>query len=96
VLVYRFVFETGGEGLCVACRGVGIYRGTFVALYCLCRQARSNVEMDTPSVISEVLALFDRLGDVEAQNILHRWQRDAEFLRAIWQVDSIPRNGKHS
>jgi hypothetical protein len=49
------------------------------------------MEADSPAVISEALALFDRLDDAEAKNILHRWQRDAEFLRAIWQVDTPPR-----
>jgi uncharacterized protein (DUF2336 family) len=94
VLVYRFVFEPGGEGLCVACRGAGIDRKTFIAIYRLSRKARIHEEPDSPETISDVLSLYDRLDAVEATAILNRWQRDAEFLRAIWQVDSPPQGGR--
>jgi uncharacterized protein (DUF2336 family) len=96
VLVYRFVFEAGGEGLCVACRGAGIDRDTFIKLYNLSRRARKSGEDDTPATVSEALALFDRLHKAEAEAILHRWQRDAEFLRAIWQVDAPPRPSRRA
>jgi uncharacterized protein (DUF2336 family) len=39
-LIQRLVFEQGGEGLAIACRGVGMSEREFLQLYEYCHLAR--------------------------------------------------------
>lgn len=86
-LVHRMLFEPGGEALCIACRGASIDKSTFASIFMLTRKARGR---DQPSQLSElagILGLFDRTKQDAAGTLLKKWQRDPNFLRAIWQVE---------
>ena len=86
-LVHRMLFEAGGEGLCIACRGAGIDKSTFASVFVLTRKARGR---DQPSQLGEmagILALYERIKPDAAGTLLKKWQRDPNFLRAIWQVE---------
>ena len=36
-----------------------------------------------------VLHLYDAIAQDAAEAMLHRWQRDPEFLKAVWQVEQF-------
>ena len=86
-LVHRMLFEPGGEALCIACRGAGIDKSTFASIFVLTRKARGR---DQPSQLGEmagILNLYERVKQDAAGTLLKKWQRDPNFLRAIWQVE---------
>lgn len=86
-LVHRMLFEPGGEGLCIACRGAGIDKSTFASIYVLTRKARGQEQSAALSEMAGILGLFDRIGPEIAGTLLKKWQRDPNFVNAIWQLE---------
>jgi|HubBroStandDraft_1064217.scaffolds.fasta_scaffold00037_50 uncharacterized protein (DUF2336 family) len=91
-LVHRMLFELGGEGLCIACRGAGIDKSTFASLYVLTRKARGREHPAPLGDMAGILALYERIKPDAAATLLKKWQRDPNFLRAIWQLEQ-PKRG---
>ncbi len=87
-LARRILFEPGGEGLCIACKGAGIDKQSFTALYRLTRKSQSGVEGMGENGAA-VLHFYDTIAQDAAVAMLHRWQRDPEFLKAVWQVEQF-------
>jgi uncharacterized protein (DUF2336 family) len=86
-LVHRMLFEPGGEGLCIACRGAGIDKSTFASIYVLTRKARGREQPSQLSEMAGILGLYERVLPEVAGLLLKKWQRDPNFLRAIWQIE---------
>jgi uncharacterized protein (DUF2336 family) len=86
-LVHRMLFEPGGEGLCIACRGAGIDKSTFASVFVLTRKARGREQPSQLGEMAGILALYERIKPDAAGTLLKKWQRDPSFLRAIWQVE---------
>jgi uncharacterized protein (DUF2336 family) len=86
-LVHRMLFEPGGEGLCIACRGAGIDKSTFASIYVLTRKARGQEQSAALGEMAGILGLFDRIGPEAAGTLLKKWQRDPNFVNAIWQLE---------
>jgi uncharacterized protein (DUF2336 family) len=86
-LVKRMLYEPGAEGLCIACKGCGIDKSTFASIYLLTRKARGGGAVSDLGDLSTILGLFDRIKPDAADALLKKWQRDPQFLRAIWQVE---------
>jgi uncharacterized protein (DUF2336 family) len=85
-LVHRMLFEPGGEALCLACRGAGIDKSTFASIYVLTRKVRGQGSPSQLGDMAGILGLFERTKPEMAGTLLKKWQRDPDFLRAIWQV----------
>ena len=47
-LVRRLLFESGGEGLAIACKGIGLDKGTFVSIFIRFRQGRGYPRESPP------------------------------------------------
>ena len=86
-LVHRMLFEPGGEGLCIACRGAGIDKSTFASIYVLTRKARGRSQPSQLNDMAGILSLYERIKPDAAGTLLKKWQRDPNFLRAIWQIE---------
>ncbi|MBV8652865.1 MAG: DUF2336 domain-containing protein, partial [Alphaproteobacteria bacterium] len=86
-LVQRMLFEPGGEGLAIACKGSGIDKSTFASIYVLTRKARGRDSVSHLADMAGILGLYDRIKDDAAGMLLKKWQRDPNFLRAIWQIE---------
>jgi uncharacterized protein (DUF2336 family) len=86
-LVHRMMFEQGGEGLCIACKGVGMDKSTFASIYVLTRKARGRDQVSHLNDMAGILNLYGRIKTEAAGMLLKKWQRDPHFLRAIWQVE---------
>lgn len=86
-LVQRMLFEPGGEGLAIACKGSGIDKSTFASIYVLTRKARGRDSVNHLADMAGILGLYDRIKEDAAGMLLKKWQRDPNFLRAIWQIE---------
>lgn len=82
-LLQRILFEPGGEALAVACKGVDMPKSEFASIYMLTRKARASDHIISPSELTRVLALYDRVRADSAKAMLVRWQRDPEYLNAL-------------
>jgi uncharacterized protein (DUF2336 family) len=82
-LVMRLLFESGGEGLAIACVAAGIDRAAFSTLFTLSRKARSRSAADVDAELRDVLALYDSTPKQAATRVLRTWQRDPDYLKAI-------------
>lgn len=87
-LVRRLLFEPGGEGRALVCKALGIDASVFSSIYVLSRKARPQEQAIAPGEISRVLSFYDRIERGAAEIVLRKWQREPEFLRAVWQLDS--------
>jgi uncharacterized protein (DUF2336 family) len=91
-LVQRMLFEPGGEGLAIACKGSGIDKSTFASIYVLTRKARGRDAVNHLADMAGILGLYDRIKEDAAGMLLKKWQRDPNFLRAIWQIEQPQRS----
>jgi uncharacterized protein (DUF2336 family) len=86
----RIIFDSGGEALAVACKGIDIPKTEFTTIFMLTRKARPGTGAVNPRELTRVLALFDRMHLEAARAMVRRWQRDPDFLDA---VDRLERAG---
>ena len=85
-LIMRFLIEPGGEGLAVACKGVGISRTFFSTLFTLTRKAVPGQGADAgaePKSLQQVLTFYNAIEESECRKLLQRWQLDSGYLNAL-------------
>src|SRR6185437_3940138 len=86
-LVRRLLFERGGEGLAVACRALRIEPPLFASIYLLSRKARQS---EPPPERGEMKRILDFYADTPthaAEQLLRKWRRSQDFLKAVWEVE---------
>ncbi len=86
-LVMRILFEPGGEGLAIACKGIGLDRKTFTQIFTLSRAARPQ-RGDIKAETERAAAIFSRLSHTQAERFLHRWRLDPDFAAAIHALET--------
>jgi uncharacterized protein (DUF2336 family) len=91
-LVRRMLFERGGEGLAIACRALRIEPPLFASIYLLSRKARQNDPPPERSEIRRILDFYEQTSPHAAGQLLKRWRRDPNFLKAVWEIEHPPRN----
>lgn len=79
-LVDKIVAETGGRGLAVICRSLGIDKPQFVSIFLLARGARSGEQVVHPRELSQALMAYDRMNVNLAQDMLHTWKADPSYF----------------
>ncbi len=86
-LVMRLLFEANGEGLAVACKGVGLDRRAFCSLLDLSRKARpantSRIGSRAAPQGGSALALFDATPRKAATGALKKWRRHCDYLPTV-------------
>lgn len=90
-LMKRIMFEPGGEGLAIACKASGIDIDEFSSIYILSRKARPASNMNDNQDTQRILEFFDQLTDKDAHQVMNRWHRDVDYLRAIHDVEMRPK-----
>jgi uncharacterized protein (DUF2336 family) len=91
-LVRRMLFERGGEGLAIACRAMRIEAPMFASIYLLSRKARPSDPPPARGEVKRILDLYEKIAYGAADDLLKKWQRDQDFLKAVWQIDQTPPN----
>lgn len=79
-LIDLIVNETGGRGLAVVCRAIGIDKNDFVSIFLISRGARPGEQIVHPRELSFALAAFDRMTTNLAQDLLMMWKKDPSYL----------------
>jgi len=82
-LVLRLLFEANGDGLAVACKGVGLDRRAFCSLLDLSRKARPGADTRAVAHGESAPALFDATPREAAASVLRKWQRNSNYLPAV-------------
>lgn len=85
-LLRRLMFEPGGEGLAIACRGAGITPKLFAAIYRLTREAHPRLRLEKGE-LARVTKLYLNMQLEAAESVLRKWRRNPDFLWAIRQVN---------
>jgi uncharacterized protein (DUF2336 family) len=86
-LVRRLLFEPGGEGLAIVCRALGVDPSTFASIFVLSRKARSEETAIAPGEVTRILRFYERTRPDKAAVLLKKWQREHDFLKAVWEVE---------
>jgi len=86
-LIRRLCYETGGQGLAVVARGIGLSREEFASVYLLTRKARPGAAAMDPADLGRALEFFDRINHGSAATVIGRWRRDPDYLYAIRSVE---------
>ena len=94
VLVRRLLFESGGEGLAIACKAIGLDKSTFVSIFIWFRQGRLGHKEVEDEELSRSLSFFDQTSIVAARAILRRWRRDPDYLNALRLLEQTGRVGE--
>lgn len=89
-LVRRLLFERGGEGLAIACRAMRIEAPLFASIYLFSRKARPSDPPPMRGEVKRILDLYEQIPHSGADRLLKKWQRDQDFLRAVWQIEQAP------
>lgn len=91
-LLYRLMFETGGTGLAIACRAVGMTQADFGDLFLLTRTVKASAGPGGAEELSNVMSWYDRLPQNEAELVAEYWCRPAGYLRALWLHERAERD----
>ena len=86
-LVMRIIFEPGGEGLAIACKAIGLGKAFFASIFALSRKSRPSGPKSGRREIRRLIRLYDQITPESAQRVLRRWQRNADYLSAIRELD---------
>lgn len=88
-LVKLIVESSGGRGLAVLCRAIGVDKAGFVSIFLLARGARSDDQIVHPRELSYALTTYDRLTIGMAKELLASWQRDPSYLDRGSDLDIV-------
>jgi len=87
-LIKRILYEPGGKGLAVTCKGIGIEKPDFASLFLLSRQGRPGDKVVDPSELSGALSVYDFVDRETSARVLERWRLDPDYAAAIRDIES--------
>jgi hypothetical protein len=92
-LAQRILFEPGGEGLAILCKGCGIDRNGFMWIYLLSRRANSNDPAPAPSDTAKTMSVFDHIRPSAATDLVRKWRKIGELPKASRSAESLDQAG---
>ncbi len=90
-LIRRFIMETGGEALAIACKAADISKADFTSIFLLSRSARPGEKVVDPNELSRAMAFYDRITQETARKVVDRWHLDPDYLDALKRVHARDR-----
>jgi hypothetical protein len=84
--LHRVLYESGGEGLAIACRALEMSKTTFATIFLLSRRAEAGKRVTDPRTLSRALMIFDKINPQTAMEVLKGWRRNEEYQEAIERV----------
>ena len=79
----RVLYDSGGDGLAIACRALDMPKSSFATIYLLSRKRNTGQSVVDPRDLSRALQLFDRASLEAAQQVVKMWCRDPAYQDAI-------------
>jgi uncharacterized protein (DUF2336 family) len=70
------LYDSGGEGLAIACRAMEMPKPTFATIFLLSRRGRPGKQVIDPRELSRALLLFDKMNPSAATEVVKGWRRD--------------------
>ncbi len=77
------LYDSGGEGLAIACRAMEMPKPTFATIFLLSRRGRPGKQIVDPRELSRALLLFDKMNPNAAGEVMKGWRRDWRYQDAI-------------
>lgn len=87
-LIQRLVFEQGGEGLAIACRGIGMSEKEFLELYEYCHLAKAGTKEEVEAQIPSLRAFYSNTPRKAAVDVLKMWHRGSDYLGALRELET--------
>lgn len=87
-LVQRLLFEPGGEGMAIACRGIGMSVDEFKRIYISSHAARAGQPSDIETQLPKLLAFFSDTPRKAAIDVLKLWHRGSDYLGALRELET--------
>jgi uncharacterized protein (DUF2336 family) len=85
------LYDSGGEGLAIACRAMEMPKPTFATIFLLSRRGRTGKQIVDPRDLSRALMLFDKMAPGAATEVMKGWRRDWKYQDAVEQVAEAQR-----
>jgi len=89
-LIKRILFEPGGEGLAIACRSADLSSNDFSTIYSLSRLSKAGIGSIDHQETQRILEFYEGLDKETAKEVVSRWRRDVDYLKAIRELSSGP------
>ncbi len=80
------LYDSGGEGLAIACRAMAMPKPTFATIFLLSRRGHTGKKIVDPRELSRALMLFDKVTLAAAAEVMKSWRRNWKFQDAVEQV----------
>ena len=80
------LYDSGGEGLAVACRAMAMPKPTFATIFLLSRRGHTGKQIVDPRELSRALLLFDKIAPAAAGEVMKSWRRDWKYQDALERV----------
>jgi uncharacterized protein (DUF2336 family) len=80
------LYDSGGEGLAIACRAMAMPKPTFATIFLLSRRGRTGNQIVDPRELSRALLLFDKIAPAAATEVMVGWCRDWKYQDALERV----------
>ncbi|MEX0693157.1 MAG: DUF2336 domain-containing protein [Rhodospirillales bacterium] len=87
-LIQRLVFEQGGEGLAIACRGIGMSEREFLQLYEYCHLAKAGTREEVEGQLPILSAFYRNTPRKAAVDVLKMWHRGSDYLSALRELET--------
>ena len=87
-LIQRLVFEPGGEGLAIACRGIGMSEQEFLQLYEYCHLAKAGTKEEVEAQIPKLKSFYSNTPRKAAVDVLKMWHRGSDYLGALRELQT--------
>ncbi len=90
----QVIYDSGGEGLAIACRALEMPKPSFATIFLLSRRGRGGKQVVDPRDLSRALMIFDKINPKTAIEVLKSWRRDPKYQAAIEDIaESIKDQG---
>ena len=80
------LYDSGGEGLAIACRAMEMHKPTFATIFLLSRRGRPGNQVVDPRELSRALLLFDKMNPRAAVEVMKSWRRDWAYQDATERI----------
>lgn len=80
------LYDSGGEGLAIACRAMAMPKPTFATIFLLSRRGHTGKKIVDPRELSRALLLFDKIAPAAATEVMKGWSRDWKYQDAVERV----------
>jgi len=86
-LLMRILFEPGGEGLAIICRGIDFDDEAFSTIFSLTRKARARGASGDKDEFATAMKLYSTITVKTANEVIQLWKRSVDYLSAIRELE---------